>query len=202
MVLTEKEIREYALLPQNPLIVPFHEAQLQGASYDIRLSDQIAVFKKGTQTIDAEDCNLHTMYEKHTLKKDGYILEPNEYVFVQIQEKLNLPENWIAHIRPRTRFTRLGLLVADQHCNPTYSGQLFLGLFNASPNAIRIKKDVAIAQIVFEQLSGTPRQDKLYRSKEDAAYMNEDNFRGSVPGEKGWSPELEKEYNRLLSLLD
>ena len=201
MVLMEKDIRESALREQDPLIVPFREERLQGASYDVCLSGQLAVFKKGTQTIDIESCDSLALYEEYTIE-EGYVLEPKEYILAQLQETLHIPENWTAHIRPRTRFTRLGLLVAGQHCNPTYSGQLYIGLFNASPNAIRIRKNTVIAQVVFEQLSGTPQRDKLYENKENAAYMNESGFRGSVLGEQGWTPALKSEYDRLLSLLD
>lgn len=202
MVLTDKEIRTYAKREEEPLITPFHEDQLQAASYDVKLSGRIASFKKGTLTIDLEGRDPLSLYENQNMGEKGYILEPNEYILAQLQEKLTIPENWVAHIRPRTRFTRLGLLVADQHCNPTYSGQLYIGIFNASPNAIHIKQGTVIAQVVFEQLAGDPSKEKLYKNKENAAYMNESEFRGSVLGEGGWPETIQNIYQNVMQSLN
>lgn len=57
-----------------------------------------------------------------------------------------------AHIRPRTKFSRLGLMVSEQYCNPGYSGILQLGILNASPNAIILTPGLGIAQAVFEEI--------------------------------------------------
>lgn len=187
------------------MIAPFHEDQLQAASYDVKLSGRIASFKKDVQTVDLSKQNPEDpleLYEIDVIDEDGYILQPGEYVLVELQETLAIPEGLIAHIRPRTRFTRIGLLVAGQHCNPTYSGTLYIGIFNASPNGLKISKNVTIAQVVFEQLSDVPSDDKLYKNKSNAAYMNEAGFRGSVLNEQGWTKELEEAYEELLASLN
>lgn len=205
MVLTDKEIRDCAQREEEPLITPFHEEQLQAASYDVKLSGRFAAFKKGVRTIDLSQQDPKDpleLYETDIMGEDGYILQPNEYILVELQEKLTIPVDCVAHIRPRTRFTRIGLLIADQHCNPTYSGTLYIGILNVSPNALKISKGIRIAQLVFERLSDTPNSDKLYKNKPNAAYMNESEFRGGVLNEQGWTKELEETYKDLLALLD
>lgn len=80
--------------------------------------------KKEVKCISLYDQNdIDSMYEERELPISGYTISPKEYLLVSLSEKINLPDNITAHIRPRTKFTRLGLLVSDQHCNSTYTGQ-------------------------------------------------------------------------------
>ena len=98
----------------------------------------------------------------------------------EINEKINLPDDISAHIRPKTRYTRLGLVVSAQHCNSSYAGTLRIGLFNATGYPIRIRKGYSIAQLVFEELNEVASDEKLYRIKESAHYQNENGeFRGA-----------------------
>lgn len=205
MVLADKEIRSLAQNESAPLITPFQEAQLQGASYDVSLSGRISTFQKNVQTIDLETISqeeLDGLYQEYSMGPDGYILQPGEYILAQLKETLTLPGDITAHLRPRTRFTRLGLLLSPQHCNATYSGQLYVGLYNASPNALTLREGTVVAQVVFEQLSQTVSENKRYENKPNAAYMNEREFRGSILREKGWSKALEDTYQDLLARLD
>lgn len=113
------------------------------------------------------------------MEQGEYIISPKEYMLVTVKEKISLPDCVTAHIRPRTRFTRLGLIVSDQHCNSTYSGNLNLGIFNATDYPIKIQNGMRIAQIIFEELDGIPSENKLYKNKENAAYQNEKGNRGA-----------------------
>lgn len=118
------------------------------------------------------------------------MISPKEYVLVSLQETISLPDNLTALIRPRTRFTRLGLIVSDQHCNSTYEGNLKIGLFNATDYAIKIFPGVRVAQIVFEELKEKPSSEKQYRNKVTAAYQHEKQFIGGVAAE---------DFNRIVS---
>ncbi len=86
-------------------------------------------------------------------------------VLVSLCENICLPSNVTAHLRPKTRYTRLGLLVSDQHCNSTYNGKLSIGLFNATEYPIRIRKGYTIAQLIFEELVSEPSENKQYENK-------------------------------------
>jgi dCTP deaminase len=100
-------------------------------------------------------------------------------VLVSLCENICLPSNVTAHLRPKTRYTRLGLLVSDQHCNSTYNGKLSIGLFNATEYPIRIRKGYTIAQLIFEELVSEPSENKQYKNKKSSHYQNEREFRGS-----------------------
>lgn len=202
MILSDNEIRKYADQVDSPLITPFSEEQLQGASYDLSMSHYIAVMKRTGQVIDSSAADdVSKIYERKFIGESGYILAPGEFILVEVTEKISLPENLIAHIRPRTRFTRSGILIADQHCNPTYEGILQLGLYNLGSNAFLLKPGLQIAQMVFEELTSIPSKDKLYKNKANAAYMGEQEFRGAVYGEASWSEAGRQFYHDLLNSL-
>lgn len=185
MILTDKEIRKLCIdnkmkNSSQPLLFPFMEDSLQSESYDLSAGTEIAVLKKEIRCLNLHNQeDIDNIYEELDLSVSGYILSPKEYILVSIKEKVNLPDNLTAHIRPRTRFTRLGLIVSDQHCNSTYSGKLRIGLFNATDYAIRIFPGIKIAQIVFEELKSKPSEEKLYKNKLNATYQDEDKFIGA-----------------------
>jgi len=196
MILTDKEIRSLCSANmKKPLISPFSEEALSSESYDISIGDEITVFSKNIRCIDIRNSdNVDGLYITKKLTEKGYMIYPKEYVLVSLKETISLNDKITAHIRPRTRFTRLGLIVSDQHCNSTYSGVLTVGIFNASDSAIKIYPDVRIAQIVFEELKSVPSDDKQYKNKPTAEYQNEKEFRGyRVP------PELKNDVNEFLN---
>ena len=174
MVLSDTKIRE--LTTQKGLLEPFDENRLQAVSYDISSGNVAMVY----QSLDvAVDLRNKKLVEQVTRKVDitkGYHIKPGEYLLVKTKEKFAIPASLTAHIRPRTTFTKFGLIISDQHMNPNFKGYLYLGLYNATPNIIDIYPDLIIAQMVFEEVSGDISKEKLYDHKIDAKYQNEDEF--------------------------
>ena len=198
MVLTDNEIRILCNEDNpKPLITPFSEELLQSESYDVTIGDKICVLDKTLRNIDIRDKEAtECMYSESSLSDQGYTMFPGEYILVQIKETVNLTDRLTAHIRPKTRFTRLGLLVSDQHCNSTYTGQLFIGLRNVTNASITIYPGVSIAQIVFEELASVPSEEKQYCKKKRATYQNEKEFRGYVV-----PPELQSKVDEAIKLM-
>lgn len=179
MVLTDKEIRELA--EKSKLITPFCEEHLQSESYDVTIGTSLTVMKKEIRCLDISKQNsIDDIYQHIDIGEDGYLVSPKEYLLVSLNESIQLPDNLTAHLRPKTRYIRLGLMVSAQHCNSTYAGHLKVGVFNATEYPIRIHSGYSIAQLVFEELSGKPSLEKQYKNKENAHYQNENgNFRGA-----------------------
>lgn len=172
MVITDKSIRKMAT--ESNLISPFSEENLQSESYDVTIGSKIAVMKKEIRCLDVNDPQgISDCYEDQDIPAEGYTLSPKQFVLVSLTETINLPDNITAHLRPKTSCTRAGLLVSAQHCNSTYSGQLRIGLFNATDYPIRIHCNFPIAQIIFETLDSVPTPEKQYKNRNDAHYQNE-----------------------------
>ena len=173
MLITDKKIRK--LVEERQLIAPFSEELLQSESYDVTIGNKVVLFRKDEiQCLDiANQKDIDSIYQEVDISDDGYVVAPREYILVQINEKINLPDDISAHIRPKTRYTRLGLIVSGQHCNSSYAGTLRIGVFNATDYPIRIRTGYSIAQLVFEELNEIASEQKLYRIKESAHYQNE-----------------------------
>ncbi|WP_195278967.1 dCTP deaminase [Clostridium sp. J1101437_171009_A5] len=199
MILNSQEIRARCLSAGvQSLVTPFHEEQLQGASYDLSIGNSVHVFSDSVKTISLNDeAALNHLYEEVDLSSSPFLLKPNQYVLVKVQESLFIPTDLVAHIRPRTRFTRLGIMISPQHCNPGYHGQLQLGLHNISPNTIRIPAGICVAQVIFETMSQPC--DKPYSAKQDAAYQGESQFIGPKFNMNELSPEARALYQSILT---
>lgn len=203
MILVDKDIRNLCKKEnecKQMLISPFNEMSLQSESYDLSVGDTIAIMKKEIKCLTLKDQDeIDNIYDEIDLQNAGYILSPKEYILVSLKEHISLPENITAHIRPRTRFTRLGLLVSDQHCNSTYSGNLKIGIFNATDYAITIYPEMKIAQIVFEELKTIPSEEKQYKNKKTAAYQNEQDFIGAKLDDAKFAKEVDEFVNLLFN---
>ena len=174
MVLSDKKIRELAT--SAGLLEPFDEERLQAVSYDISSGNVAMVYQPLAEAVDLRNKNQVELVTRKVDITNGYHIKPGEYILVKTREKFSMPANMTAHIRPRTTFTKFGLIVSDQHMNPTFKGYLYLGLYNATPNIIDIYPNLNIAQMVFEEITGEISKDKLYDHKKDAKYQNEDSF--------------------------
>lgn len=178
MVLSDKDILKLQDRG-TPLISPFDISRLRAASYDVTIDDEVAVLSEVTGVVNLSDQNkVNQIYTvNHGL--EGFVLKPGQYCLVALSETITLPDNLIAQVIPRTRFTRLGLLVAPQYCNPSYTGRLRIGILNVSGNNIQLEPKMSIAQIIFERLETTPTEQRLYRNQATAAYQGEDAFVGA-----------------------
>ena len=158
------------------MIVPFDEKKLQAVSYDISSSDIVMAYQSLDKAVDLRNKKQMELVTRKIDITKGYHIKPNEYLLVKTKEKFFIPANMTAHVRPRTTFNRFGLVVSDQHMNPNFKGYLYLGLYNATPNIIDIYPDLAIAQMVFEEVTGDITETKLYDRKKAAKYQDEDDF--------------------------
>ncbi|AEC00996.1 dCTP deaminase [Selenomonas sputigena] len=174
MILADTEIRK--LVKEKAMIVPFDEKKLQAVSYDISSSDIVMAYQSLDKAVDLRNKKQMELVTRKIDITKGYHIKPNEYLLVKTKEKFFIPANMTAHVRPRTTFNRFGLVVSDQHMNPNFKGYLYLGLYNATPNIIDIYPDLAIAQMVFEEVTGDITETKLYDRKKAAKYQDEDDF--------------------------
>ena len=182
MILNDIEIKKLIKEPKafnkKPLIENFNEENLEGATYDVTINSTIHSFKKETATIDLkENRPYERAYNEEKLGEEGYVLAPNEYILVSINETLNLPDDVVCEVLPKTKLIRAGLILSSQYCNPSYFGKLQLGLHNSSPNSVKIYSNLKIGQFIFKRLTSIP--ENLYRNKKTASYQDEREFRGA-----------------------
>ncbi len=194
MILTDRTIREF--VQKSEMITHFNENNLQSESYDVTIGKEITVMRKEIKCLDiAKQEDIDGIYKEIDISQEGYTISPKEYILVSLGEVIKVPENITVHLRPKTRYTKLGLIVSNQHCNSTYSGHLRRGLFNAINYPICIHSGYAIAQLVFEELDDIPSKEKQYKNKHNAHYQNEN---GTFKGAQFNDEYLDAIWNKIL----
>lgn len=203
MILNDVEIRNRVNSPEKygmdyPLIAPFCEEQLQGASYDVTIENEIICFNSIPDIVDIrKQSSIDSIYKQDYISLKGFILMPYTYVLTTLHETFFIPKDLTAHLRPKTRHIRMGLLMSGQHINPDSICKLNIGLFNMTPNPIRLYEGISIGQLVFEEMCECPSDEKLYRTKKDANYTQDIEFVGAKFGNE-FADFINKQVDQLL----
>ena len=151
MIFNGNDIRK--LIDEENILENCNKEYISSGSCDISMSSEILKIKKTFKAIDlSEPEKIENMYEKIEIK-ESYNFKPNEVIFVILNEKVKLTSNMVAHIRPRTSLSRLGIVINFQHINAGYEGILNIAMYNLSPNTYKMKPGMRIGQIVFEELT-------------------------------------------------
>ena len=102
------------------------------------------------------------LYITENIPKDGYDLQPKEFILSNIQEKITLCSKISARIEGTSTLARFGLTVHSTAptVHATYLGHLKLELCNHGALAIKLRAHMKIAQIIFEYLK-TPSSRSL-----------------------------------------
>lgn len=187
-----------------PLVTPFDKEKLQSVSYDISASDKIVVSKTNDiKIIDLQKKDdIDSLFKEISILDNKYQLKPNEFILIQTKEEFCFPDDIAGHIRPRTTFNKLGLIITSQHINPSFEGKLSIGVKNMTNNIMLISKDLVLGQVVFEKvdINMIPKE-KLYNNIDTSKYQNEDEFISSKVYSEETIKEAQRIYNELVSKL-
>lgn len=177
MIFNGNDIKK--LIQEENIIENCNQEYIGSASCDISMSSQILKMKKTFKPIDLSNPEkIEPLYETIDVK-DGYKFKSNECIFAILNEKITLPQNMVAHIRPRTSLSRLGIIINLQHINAGYEGILNIAMYNLSPNTYILKEGMRIGQVVFEELTDGMTENLLYSNEKTPVYQNEDGKSGS-----------------------
>ncbi len=177
MILNGDTIKQH--LKKQTLITNGNPDNVHSSSYDITAENYILKFKIYKEPIAFTDIeSIDNMYEKIDIK-DFYELKPHETILIPIKEEFNIPNGICGHLRGRTSFNRLGLLISNQHLNPGYKGHLNITISNQSPNTYKLLPNMHICQIVFEELNNNVSESLMYYNEKTPFYYNENNTTGS-----------------------
>ena len=150
MILVDKDIRSRS---SEIFVSHFDDRNVQPISYDIHIDEIIG-----------ESDNYQT-----------YDLKPHEATMVRCQECIHVPNDLIIRKENKNSLIRLGLTVTSPVYNPGHQTPIYIRVENVSSNIITVEKNMAIAQMMFEQLSSSP--ELTYDKKIDASFNNEDKYR-------------------------
>lgn len=144
------------------VIEPFHNDQLQPASYDVRLGEQFKIPRTNTLNDDVaitpgEDQKLIWLDFKASKPDEGFILEPGEFILGTTIEYFEIPEFMVARFEGKSTLGRSGLMthVTAGFIDPGYRGRITLELKNVNTVPIRLILGMRIGQVSFSIVDGT-----------------------------------------------
>lgn len=146
MILSGKEIKRN--LGKGILIEPFSQNQLNPNSYNLRLHDQLLVYKDSV--LDMK--KVHAT-KPITIPKDGLVLEPGRLYLGRTVEYTKT-ENFVPMLEGRSSIGRLGLFIhiTAGFGDVGFAGYWTLEIFCVQP--IKIYPGVEICQIFYHTIEG------------------------------------------------
>ena len=164
MILGISELHK--LLKSKKLVEGLSERELknpEGAGFDLRIGELYEVLGSGFLGVterETPEVKLIASHAKDGGKKIG--LKPNTYYMMGTIEKVNLPKDLVALMRPRTTLFRSGVHLLLGQVSPGYSGQLNFGLVNLRPEPFYLEMG---ARVVHIQFFGVKGKNNLYRGQ-------------------------------------
>ena len=129
-------------------ITPFFPDQLDGASYQLSIGDEIYV----SPTAEATDPGTKSIVRLK--KEEAFTIPPGQFAFILTKEIVEIDLDEIAFISMRARTKYRGLVnVSGFHVDPGFKGHLIFAVFNAGPVAVHLRQGQPIFLIWYANIS-------------------------------------------------
>ncbi|NIO21328.1 MAG: dCTP deaminase [Candidatus Aenigmarchaeota archaeon] len=165
MVLSSFAIKE--LLENRKLVIePLDSEQIQPASIDLRISDEILIAK-------GEEIDFGKEPEYERIKANEVVLPPKTHVLVRTRERVELPNDVGGITKLRSSLSRIGLMFNNAGwVDPGFKGTLTLSVFNPNDSPVKIKAGTRFFQLLLVRLD---RESEGYSGK----YLGQREITGS-----------------------
>ncbi len=163
MILNDKELKKL-IKSGNLIIDPIEEYQIQPSSIDFRLGNDFLVYTDSIDILDVKDDSYQNKLEKVVVGKEGFVIQPKQFVLATTIEYLKLPDYITAFVEGRSSLGRLGLFIENAGwVDAGFEGTITLEFFNANSRPIRIYPGMRVCQLVFAKMNSPA--EKPYRGK-------------------------------------
>lgn len=205
MILSDRDI-EKRLDDGDLVIDPLtdRELQIQPASVDLRLGREFLQFKDhGISVIHPNDTSEIDNYVRRTTvgkggsekqqsldgymyssedkfeEDEGFKLHPGSFVLGTTKERVEIPNDILAHVQGRSSLGRLAILVHATAgvVDPGFRGQITLELSNLGPVPVVLEPGMRISQLTFTKLSSPAN--RPYGSDRGSKYQDQEGPRSS-----------------------
>ena len=164
MILGVKELLK--LVEENKLVENLSERELknpEGAGFDLRIGELYGIKGRGFLGADERETpemKLVAKYENgKTVKTE---LQPRTYYAMKTIEDVNMPDNLLAIMTPRSTLFRSGVYVFGGQTPPGYKGGLTMGIYNFRDEKFELEMGARVVHIMFFQIEG---ESNLYRGQ-------------------------------------
>ena len=133
----------------------------EGAGFDLRLGGVYEFTGEGEAFLGIDERQTPEIkeivsYDKEQVKTITF--EPGKYYLVSTIEKVNMPLDLCAGVKPRTTLFRSGLFLRTGSVAPGYSGILTFALVNEGPIPVTMELGCRFSHIQFQRLEGEGSQ--------------------------------------------
>lgn len=164
MILSDRKILE-EIKKKTIVIKPFDVKNMGGNSYDVHLSEHLAVYT--AKTLDAKK---HNKVRHFKIPKSGFLLKPGELYLGSTQEYTETHKH-VPFLEGKSSTGRLGI---DIHATAGKGDVGFCGYWTLEISAskpVRIYAGMPIGQLIYYKVEG--KVDRLYHSKQSAKYAGQ-----------------------------
>lgn len=177
MILSDADIQrrlDEGSLVVEPLADP--GLQIQPASVDLRLGREFLEFQRtNIPCIHPDSTNEVDEYVTETVVDDDeeFILHPGDFVLGTTEERVEVPDDLIAHVEGRSSLGRLAVVIHATAgiVDPGYRGQVTLELSNLGTAPVALTPGMRISQVVFTELKTAA--ERPYGSERGSKYQDQ-----------------------------
>lgn len=132
----------------------------EGCGFDLRLAEAYTISGEGYLGVeDRKTCEINKVISDES---GALSLKPNDFFLVKTMETVNVPENLVGILKPRSTLQRMGLFLRTTQIAPGYSGELTFALKNEGPATVKIDIGARIVHVMFSEVKG---KTALYRGQ-------------------------------------
>jgi len=135
----------------------------EGAGFDLRIGELYELEGEGFLGIEERktpDAKLIAKFEEGNLNKA--VLEPKRYYAMKTVESVNMPDDLVAIMTPRSTLFRSGVYIFGGQTPPGYKGGLTMGVYNFREDMLELEMGARVVHIMFFEVKG---ESNLYRGQ-------------------------------------
>ncbi len=187
MILSDADILD-RLADGDLVIEPLDDVdqQVQPASVDLRLGERFLEFQRtNIPCIHPTKADEVGQYVTETRVPAGeeFILHPGDFVLGTTKERVEIPDDLVAHVEGRSSLGRLAIVVHATAglCDPGYQGQITLELSNLGTAPVALSPGMRVSQLTFTELRSPAA--RPYGAERGSKYQDQDGPQASRIGD-------------------
>jgi len=164
MVLGIKKLHE--LVNNKGLLENLSERELknpEGAGFDLRIGELYEMQGQGFMGVEERETPGMKLVAKYKEgKKVKTELKPHTYYAMKTIESVNMPDDLLAIMTPRSTLFRSGVFIFGGQTPPGYKGGLTMGIYNFRDEKFDLEMGSRVVHIMFFQVEG---ESNLYKGQ-------------------------------------
>lgn len=150
--------------------------QIQPASVDLRLGREFLEFQRtNIPCIHPGSEREVEEYVTESVVGEGeeFILHPGDFVLGTTKERVEIPNDLLAHVEGRSSLGRLAIVVHATAgvVDPGYRGQITLELSNLGTAPVALTPEMRISQLIFTEMKSAA--DRPYGAERGSKYQDQ-----------------------------